>query len=51
VGISASLLVSLLMRYTLADHIDGPDKTVLMFAGGAVAVGAFVIYYLFIREE
>jgi hypothetical protein len=51
VGITAALLVSLLMRYTLAEEITGPDRTVLLFAGGAVAVGAFIIYYLFIREE
>jgi hypothetical protein len=51
VAIAGALLVALLTRYTLVSDQVGPDKTVLLFAGGGVAVGAFVIYYLFIRED
>ena len=51
VAITGALLVSLLTRYTLIGSGEGPDRTVLLFAGGGVLVGAFIIYNLFIREE
>ncbi len=51
VGISGALLTSIVIRYTIAGQQDGPNKNVLLFAGGAVAVGAFVIYFLFIRDD
>lgn len=51
VAISAALGVSFLARTTLAGVQDGPNKNVLYLAAGGVAVGAFVIYYLFIRED
>jgi hypothetical protein len=51
VVISAALAVSFLTRYTLAGHQGGPNKTMFLFAGGVIAIGAFVIYFLFIRDE
>ena len=51
VVIAASLAVSFVVRYSLAGHELGPSRHLFLFAGGAVAVGAFVIYYLFIRED
>jgi predicted membrane channel-forming protein YqfA (hemolysin III family) len=43
--------ISFLARSTLASGSEGPDQTILMFAGGAMAIGGFAIYYLFIRED
>ena len=51
VALTGCLLVSLLTRYALVGETTGPDRTVLMFAGGGVAIAAFIIYNLFIREE
>lgn len=51
VAVTGALLVGLLTRYTLAGPQTGPNRNLLLFAGGGVAVGAFVIYYLFIRED
>lgn len=43
--------VSFLARSTLSSGTEGPSSTILLFAGGAVAIGGFAIYYLFIRDE
>ncbi|MDW7712539.1 MAG: hypothetical protein SCH98_18910 [Deferrisomatales bacterium] len=51
VVISAALAVAFLARSTLSGVQDGPNRNVLFLAAGGVAVGAFVIYYLFIRED
>ena len=51
VAIAGALMVSLLVRYVLVGPQSGPNRTLYLFAGGAVAVGAFVIYYVFIRED
>ena len=51
VAITGALMVSLLVRYTLVGDQVGPDRTVFLFAGGGIFVGAFIIYYLFIRED
>lgn len=51
VVIAGAGAVSFLARSTLASGADGPNRTILAFAGGAVGIGAFVIYYLFIRED
>jgi hypothetical protein len=51
VVIAAALAISCLARYTLAGHDEGPNKSMFLFAGGAIAIGAFIIYFLFIREE
>lgn len=51
VVLSGALAVSLLARYTLGGVPAGPDRTLFAFAAGGVAVGAFVIYFLFIRED
>lgn len=51
VAIAGALAVSFLTRYTLTGHEAGPSKTLFLFAGGVVAIGAFVIYFLFIRED
>jgi hypothetical protein len=48
---AASLALSFIARSTLTDTSVGPSAGMLAFAGGCVAVGAFVIYYLFIRED
>jgi len=49
--LAGSLAVSFLVRSTLTGTETGPNKTLLVFAGGGVAIGAFAIYYLFIRED
>ena len=51
VVMSAALAVSFLTRYTVEGHQDGPNKNLFLFAGGAVAISAFIIYFLFIRDE
>ena len=51
VAIAGALMGSVLARYILAGPQAGPNRTIFLFVGGAVAVGAFVIYYIFIREE
>ncbi len=51
VALSASLAISFLARYSLAGHGVGPSRHLFLFAGGAVVIGAFIIYFLFIREE
>ena len=51
VVLTGGLLVSLLTRYVLVGDASGPDRTLLMFAGGGVVIGAFVIYSLLIRDE
>lgn len=51
VVIAASLALSFVTRYSLTSQEVGPNKTLFLFASGGVAVGAFVIYYLFIRED
>ena len=51
VALTGGLLVSMLTRYVLTGESAGPDRTVLMFAGGGVAIGAFIIYSVLIREE
>lgn len=51
VVISAALAVSFLARYTLAGEQVGPNHNLLLFAGGAVILGAFIIYFVFIRED
>jgi len=51
VAISAALAVAFVARTTLAGAQDGPNRNVLYLAAGGVAIGAFVIYYLFIRED
>ena len=51
VVLTGGLLISLLTRYTLVSESTGPDRTLLMFAGGGVVIGAFIIYNLLIREE
>ncbi|GAB4268883.1 MAG: hypothetical protein Kow0092_22800 [Deferrisomatales bacterium] len=51
VAVTGALLVGLVTKYTLAGHQMGPSRHLFLFAGGAVAVGAFIIYFLFIREE
>lgn len=42
--------VAFLGRYATAGQ-GGPNRQLFLFAAGAVAVGAFLIYYLFIRED
>jgi Na+-transporting NADH:ubiquinone oxidoreductase subunit NqrB len=49
--LAGSLAVSFLVRSTLTGAETGPNKTLLAFAGGGVVIGAFIIYYVFIREE
>lgn len=51
VVLTGGLLVSLLTRYVLVGENSGPDRTVLIFAGGGVVIGAFVIYSLLIRDD
>lgn len=51
VALAGGLLVSLLTRYVLVGETTGPDRTLLLFAGGGVIIAAFIIYNLFIREE
>jgi hypothetical protein len=51
VAIAGALMVSLLGRYVLVGPQEGPNRTIYLFVGGAVAVGAFVIYFVFIRED
>ncbi len=51
VAISAALAIAFVARTTLAGVQDGPNRNVLYLAAGGVAIGAFVIYYLFIRED
>lgn len=51
VALTGGLLVSLLTRYVLVGETTGPDRTLLLFAGGGVVIAAFIIYNLFIREE
>jgi len=51
VVLAAGLAVSFLTRYTVGGEHGGPNRTLFLFAGGAVALGAFIIYYLFIRED
>jgi hypothetical protein len=51
VVMAATTAMSFVARYTLAGHEGAPNKTMLYFAGGVVAVAAFVIYFLFIKEE
>lgn len=51
VALSAALAISFLTRYSLAGHNMGPSRHLFLFAGGAVVIGAFIIYFLFIREE
>ena len=51
VVLTGGLLISLLTRYVLVGESTGPDRTLLMFAGGGVVIGAFIIYSLLIREE
>lgn len=51
VAISAALAVAFIARTTLSGVQEGPNRNVLLLAAGGVAVGAFVIYYLFIRED
>lgn len=43
--------VCLVAKFTLSEEIMGPDKSVLLFAGGGVVVGAFLIYFLFIQDD
>ena len=51
VVLTGGLLVSLLTRYVLVGESSGPDRTVLIFAGGGVVIGAFIIYSLLIRDD
>jgi predicted membrane channel-forming protein YqfA (hemolysin III family) len=51
VVISGTMAVSFLARSTLASTEVGPGRSLFVFAGGAIAIGAFVIYFLFIRED
>ena len=51
VVISAALAIGFVARTTLAGVQDGPNRNVLYLAAGGVAIGAFIIYYLFIRED
>ncbi len=51
VVIAAALAVSFLARSTLSGVQEGPNRNLFFFAAGGVAVGAFIIYYLFIRED
>lgn len=51
VAIAGALGIALLARYTLDGAQTGPSGNILAFAGGGIAVAAFAIYYLFIREE
>ncbi len=51
VAIAGALAISLLARHTLEGSQTGPSGNLLAFAGGGVAVAAFAIYYLFIRED
>lgn len=51
VVIGGALGVAALARYTLTGSETGPGKGMFFFAGGAIAIAGFVIYYLFIREE
>lgn len=43
--------IAVLANLTLSDSTSGPDRTLLFFAAGGVAVGAFLIYFLFIQDE
>ena len=49
--LTGGLLISLLTRYVLVGESTGPDRTLLMFAGGGVVIGAFIIYSLLIRDD
>lgn len=51
VAVSAALGIAFLARSTLAGVQDGPNRNILLLAAGGVAVGAFIIYFLFIRED
>lgn len=51
VVIAGAVAVSFLARSTLTSTDVGPNRTLLVFAGGGVAIAAFAIYYLFIRED
>ena len=51
VVVAAGLAVGFLARYTVVGAQAGPNRSLFLFAGAAVAVGAFVIYFLFIRED
>lgn len=51
VVIAAALAVAFLARYTVAGHAGEPNKAMFLFIGGGIAIGAFIIYFLFIREE
>lgn len=51
VVMAAALAVSFVTRYTLEGHQDGPNKNLFLFAGGGVAISAFVVYFLFIRDD
>ncbi len=51
VVVAAGLAVGFLARYTVVGAQGGPNRSLFLFAGAAVAVGAFIIYFLFIRED
>ncbi len=50
-ALGAILAGTFLLQYVISDDIVGPDKMILLFVGGAVAVGAFVIYTTLMGEE
>jgi hypothetical protein len=50
VGISTVLAGLLVARYTMTDT-GGPNKSILLFAGGAVLVSALAIYFSLMSEE
>ena len=49
--LAGALALSFVVRSTVAGPQSGPNKNILLLSGGAVVVGAFLIYWLFIRDE
>ncbi len=51
VVVSAGIAIGFLARSTLSGEITGPSRSLFGFAAGGVVIGAFIIYYVFIRED
>ncbi len=51
VVVSAATAIGFLARSTLSEEIVGPNRGMFGFIAGGVAIGAFIIYYVFIRED
>ncbi|MBI5018624.1 MAG: hypothetical protein HZB55_24485 [Deltaproteobacteria bacterium] len=51
VTIAATGAICFLARSTLTTGEVGPSRTLFVFTGGGIAIAAFIIYFLFIRDE